>query len=250
MITTVAVVAFAAGLKMQQVQPHTIAEVISSQIEKDSIGVNTSIDIPEDASKVELEEVQQVQPQTVAEGISSHDETDSIGVNAKKVELEEAVGEQSPRLTLSIAAFHDPSNVDLDYGVHVDALSRYLKFDDGYSSCITEEAAIDDRNGVRKLKKAKWSILRDWADQEDRWSIALKSSRYSPSNLGESTVRMASTCRLISLTHEDYDGMAASVLHDIVSKGNSGIFTIDVSDLRFSFLPSRYLFFGLSFSLA
>lgn len=108
-------------------------------------------------------------------------------------------------------------------------LSRYLVFDDGYTECIQKELHPE----AFELKKLKLEHLNRIANDPKRWvlrmpprterSLPAKSTevpiRYDPpdfdvNRLNLDASKIIETCRLISLTNDDFDGNATAVLKE------------------------------------
>lgn len=89
-----------------------------------------------------------------------------------------------------MAAFH---NTD-DYPVKKEDLIHYLRYDDGYTVCLEKEDLEYDEYGVWELKQAKLQYLETIANHKPHW-------------IAESPLAYKATCRILSLTHEDFDGL-------------------------------------------
>jgi hypothetical protein len=106
---------------------------------------------------------------------------------------------------------------------------KYLEYDDGYTDCIDPER---DANAFA-LKKLKFQMLSEIANIYDRWVIKWhpRNSSAQPSRGSILPItsdppvfdvkrvtfdgsKVLSTCRLITLIHEDYDGDAIAVLKE------------------------------------
>jgi hypothetical protein len=90
-------------------------------------------------------------------------------------------------------------------------LQRYLQYDDGYSNCITsaDTEAMDFKRLKRKLLLL---IVNDYR----KWSASLpprdKEQDSTSVQIDDAVNPLISTCRLLGLTHRDYNGTAANVL--------------------------------------
>jgi hypothetical protein len=112
-------------------------------------------------------------------------------------------------------------------------LSHYLIFDDGYQECIEKES---HPSGF-ELKRLKLEHLTRIANNPKSWvlkmqprtdkSLPAKSSHipitYDPpdfdiKNLSLDASKIIETCRLISLTEDDFDGNAIQVLKEALEK--------------------------------
>jgi hypothetical protein len=90
-------------------------------------------------------------------------------------------------------------------------LQRYLQYDDGYSTCITN---VDTEALTFKRLKSKLLLL--IVNDYKKWSASLppqdRDQDKSTIPLDDGINPIISTCRLLALTHRDYDGTAANVL--------------------------------------
>jgi hypothetical protein len=101
-------------------------------------------------------------------------------------------------ISVSIATFHDVS----DESPQQADLARYLQFDDGYSTCLVKDDLKTDTFGVWQLKQTKLQYLEQIANIADRWIVQIPIQGPTPD-----TDLIASTCRVMSLTHEDFDAV-------------------------------------------
>ena len=122
-------------------------------------------------------------------------------------------------------------------------LLQYLRYDDGYFDCITSDGNLE---GYR-LKLLKLRLLERTAMVRHNWVLTMsprnifaipaktlsvppnvtESPRYSSRNVMFDGSNLISTCRLISLSNDDYDGKAIEVLSDILnSDTNYKIFSV------------------------
>jgi len=157
-------------------------------------------------------------------------------------------GDGSGYTEVSIAALHKPLDIGMreqfSYvpfsGVRDEKLekhqkqllSRYLVFDDGYSDCIQKELHPE----AFELKKLKLEHLNRIANDPKRWilqmpprtdkSVPSKSTdvpiTYNPpdfhvENLNLDASKIIGTCRLISLSNDDFDGNATQVLKEALN---------------------------------
>ena len=117
-------------------------------------------------------------------------------------------------------------------------LLRYLQLDDGYEECITSPSSSSDAAAAQKeawsLKILKFQHLRQIAREPTRWNVFLhprsttarppKSSSYGirastiptydPQTVQLDINPVLATCRLLVLTHHDYNGTATELLRD------------------------------------
>ena len=133
---------------------------------------------------------------------------------------------------------HDSSTDDA-LGNQNKELLHYLAFDDGYEECIRSSDGSNNP-GAWTLKQLKFRMLQKIANRRDRWvmqvsprrgknqgpgfSSAVQNSPTSPPIFDVRKMRfdvskLVATCRLITLTDEDYDGQAQSILADALTKG-------------------------------
>lgn len=111
---------------------------------------------------------------------------------------------------VSIAAFH---NVD-DSSSQRAGLARYLQYDDGYSTCLVKSDLTADTFEVWDLKENKLKYLELIANIQDHWRMQVPSEGTLPA-----FDLMTSTCRVISLNHDDFDAVE-TLKHIIVSGGD------------------------------
>lgn len=118
-------------------------------------------------------------------------------------------------------------------------LLHYLTFDDGYEECIRPGDGSNNPDGWA-LKQLKYKMLQKIANQRDRWvmqvsprrgrnqgpgfSSAVQNSPTSPPVFDMRKMRfdvrkLVASCRLITLTDDDYEGQAQSILADALTKG-------------------------------
>lgn len=128
-----------------------------------------------------------------------------------------SLSEDKKRSKLAVPDFQKPE------------LKRYLQYDDGYQDCVEK----DKHPEAFRLKQLKWYHLSKSANSPKSW-VALISPRSPISKPGESSdmmiteavpqidprttrievAKLVSTCRLLALTIDDYDGNAIQVLND------------------------------------
>jgi hypothetical protein len=120
---------------------------------------------------------------------------------------------------------------------------RYLQYDDGYEDCvgppIDEHGAPSVASFGRKawtLKQLKYKFLLKRAHSFKHWIVTVsprnKEKRKGVPEIDMATIQLNatsifSTCRLLSLTHEDYDGQAAAIVENALN------------DLDFVLSPTR-----------
>ena len=118
-------------------------------------------------------------------------------------------------------------------------LLHYLTFDDGYEECIRPGDGSNNPDGWA-LKQLKYKMLQKIANQRGRWvmqvsprrgrnqgpgfSSAVQNSPTSPPvfdmrKMRFDVSRLVATCRLITLTDDDYEGQAQSILTDALTEG-------------------------------
>ena len=132
-------------------------------------------------------------------------------------------GDGSEYTDASLALWHSVGIGPVDPRV----MLRYLQYDDGYEECVSPT------NVERwEVKKLKFEYLKHWAEDSRRWSFRLppRNSSSLPPKRSDRPITtdlplpwdmhqlkfdgswLFSTCRLISLTHSDYEGRAKEVL--------------------------------------
>lgn len=116
---------------------------------------------------------------------------------------------------VSIAMFHSLT----EKTSQKNSLVQYLHYDDGYVVCLEEKDLVLDRQGVWKLKQAKLNYLDKIATSPTHWMIqeGLPTLEQQP----------VSTCRIMTLTHEDFDGV--ELLHNVLGKDDSAIFDFSLA---------------------
>lgn len=121
---------------------------------------------------------------------------------------------------ISIAIYHeigDNEEAELTEKQKSD-LMTYVSFDDGYAACLQSDSGGDsDMFGVRALKKLKYDFLQRVANRRDFW-VARVPVRAGSSQLLEAAAHLRSMCRLLTLTHEDYEGRTKAVLQKAMDK--------------------------------
>ena len=139
----------------------------------------------------------------------------------------------------SYLSWLDQDSADDALGDQNKELLHYLTFDDGYEECIRPGDGSNNPDGWA-LKQLKYKMLQKIANQRDRWvmqvsprrgrnqgpgfSSAFQNSPTSPPVFDMRKMRfdvskLVATCRLITLTDEDYEGQAKSILADALTKG-------------------------------
>lgn len=71
---------------------------------------------------------------------------------------------------------------------------HYLRYDDGYTVCLRKRDLEYDEFGVWELKQAKLQYLETIANDASHW-------------IAESPLAYEATCRILTLTHEDFAGI-------------------------------------------
>lgn len=167
-------------------------------------------------------------------------------------------GDGSTRTDASIAAMHRLMNVGLQQQfsylpskpveqvtmmeTQKMNLARYLQFDDGYTECI----ASDPNSTPYQLKQVKLQHLMRLAHDPKRWVVSIppRNPKARPHDElpdrvpsfdmkalpGFDASKVISTCRLIVLTEDDFDGSALSVLQDYLASERDGILIEKQSD--------------------
>jgi hypothetical protein len=109
------------------------------------------------------------------------------------------------------------------------AILRYLQYDDGYSECVVAPLALTESGGANEsfahsawnLKQIKYKYLLLRARSLKQWVVTMSPRNKEKSNvipefdhasIQFNATNIFSTCRVLSLTHQDYDGRAASLL--------------------------------------
>lgn len=95
-------------------------------------------------------------------------------------------------------------------------LIQYLAHDDGYRDCITPSSSVAEYS----FKALKLQILERIANAPQYWVVALPGRRKHttdpPTIQLDRLEHLLQTCRLLALTHRDYNGMAPSKLQQVV----------------------------------
>jgi len=142
-------------------------------------------------------------------------------------------GDGSEFTDASLALWHslDPKEHN-DQKKLLKQMLRYLQYDDGYESCVLQRGDADEEaNKAWVLKELKYEYLVFSAHDSSRWVVRMPPrdrlsvpamSSNIPITLHPPEIDMRSlqfdgrhifsTCRLISLTHKDYNGTAAKLL--------------------------------------
>jgi hypothetical protein len=169
-------------------------------------------------------------------------------------------------------------NQELSEGLHKaldkqkQAVSRYL-FDDGYDECINEDTEDSGHPPeAYELKRLKIQHLARIANHARRWNLVLlprapeslpsRASNipitYEPPKVTKKGAKffhrreyqlLSATCRLISLTHKDYNGNAVAVLKENLYN-NSFLPEIQVKESDGLDSPGHALEFRTHFCLA
>lgn len=120
---------------------------------------------------------------------------------------------------ISIAVYHEigDSEEELTEKQRSD-LMTYVQYDDGYAACLQSDSGGDtDMFGVRALKKLKYDFLLRVANRREMWEAEVP-ARAGTTQLLEAAEPLRSMCRLLTLTHEDYEGRAKTVLQKAMDK--------------------------------
>lgn len=126
-------------------------------------------------------------------------------------------------------------STEYDYEAQKRAMVNYLRFDDGYDDCVTKQG---NPKGYQ-LKLLKLRHLQKIANDYDRWTfrIAPRNDTSKPSTSSDIPIntrvaqfdphkikfdgsKIISTCRLIALTNEDFNGNAIEKLEKELSNNN------------------------------
>jgi hypothetical protein len=150
-------------------------------------------------------------------------------------------GDGSEWTQASIALWHSVHESGSSQGLAKEKprILRYLQYDDGYEACIDP---FQDDEAAWNFKKYKFAYLMSIAGMESHW-IAHMSPRDRNSKPGRSTNEpitlepppdahldgdiqfdgnvLFGTCRLISLTHLDYNGNATQMIQDALRSESS-----------------------------
>jgi hypothetical protein len=112
------------------------------------------------------------------------------------------------------------------------SLLRYVGYDDGYERCIrslkTSHANNMWESDQQKVKAAKMGVLKVLANQESMWVASLPGPARRMAvdgnvQLAEDGIQnLLSLCRLLALTHYDYDGNGLQVLEMIQNGLDTG----------------------------
>lgn len=149
-------------------------------------------------------------------------------------------GDGSEWTQASLALWHSVQASESSRGLEREKpqILRYLQYDDGYRSCVGQ----NDDEDAWTFKKWKFAYLLSIAGKESFW-IAHMSPRDKNSKPGRSTnepitlnpppdvhmernlqfngTTLFGTCRLLSLTHFDYNGNATELLKDALDRESS-----------------------------
>lgn len=141
-------------------------------------------------------------------------------------------GDGSEFTDASLALWHSLDPQEHNEKKFLKQMLRYLQYDDGYESCILQRGVADEEaNKAWVLKGLKYEFLLLNAHDSSRWvvrmpprdplsvparsssiPIALQPPEIDMRSLQFDGRPVFSTCRLISLTHHDYNGTAVELL--------------------------------------
>mmetsp|Transcript_2829 Transcript_2829/g.6548 ORF Transcript_2829/g.6548 Transcript_2829/m.6548 type:complete len:772 (+) Transcript_2829:205-2520(+) len=121
---------------------------------------------------------------------------------------------------------------------------RYLTFDDGYDQCIMPDDSDHDEKWA--LKSLKFRHLQVIANLRDRWVMQIaprnrnegpgfsssilithKAPTFDIGNMKFDASKIVSTCRLLTLTNDDYEGQALSVLEEVLANNTAESFLVE-----------------------
>jgi len=128
-------------------------------------------------------------------------------------------------------------------------LVRYIGFDDGYNECIIPSLNNSKDEYVNTswiLKQLKFRHLVQIANDAFRWTLLVRPRTpdsassmtsdipiieeppmFQADNFKVDASMVVSTCRLLSLTEDDFDGNAVQVLQDVLTNGTAREFLVD-----------------------
>ncbi|CAJ1950150.1 unnamed protein product [Cylindrotheca closterium] len=107
-------------------------------------------------------------------------------------------------------------------------LLQYLAHDDGYSECIESSTRHPTEYAFKRLKLL---VLEMIANNPKYWVVRLPSRRNHPPAFDSNPTDqdfgpILQTCRLLAMTHRDYQGDAHQILRNALSQGNLDIITL------------------------
>jgi len=125
----------------------------------------------------------------------------------------------------TLAPYHPP-----DFASASTQLMKYLNFGDGYQECPNiEERKTDD--GI--FQHVKFQLLSRISKDLKYWVVKIPPS-YNGKKKSLKVSKYAMTmCRLLALTHRDYDGEAFSVLHTMSSNPKATTLSSDSDSLEY-----------------
>ena len=152
----------------------------------------------------------QVETDSSVEADSSADTTTSTPPSLSTFASTMSVVEMT---AVSIAPYHDMTIPGKD---QKEDMIKYMHFDDGYTTCINVDDLRKDPNlaDVLQLKHSKFLLRQRMANIPERWAIQVpRPTEASPVD-ASLFQNLLPTCRLLTLTQEEFDGKASKVLHD------------------------------------
>uniref|UniRef100_A0A7S1BS18 Rubisco LSMT substrate-binding domain-containing protein n=1 Tax=Corethron hystrix TaxID=216773 RepID=A0A7S1BS18_9STRA len=164
-------------------------------------------------------------------------------------------GDGSGWTEASIAVHHSPERYTLHPQYILDderesdptslrlAMATYLQYDMGYPECLSPN---DGGGGAWSFKALKHDILLASADVRDKWVMRLSPRapddrpatsssvplardtppKFPPKEVNFDGRKLISTCRLIALLPEDYDGQARQILMESLRNGTAPTLTL------------------------
>lgn len=156
------------------------------------------------------------------EGVPTTIDNETLQTN-RSILLEdspETPSEETPLLSqgtkVDISLYHDVGASD-EADINTNLLN-YIRFDAGYAVCLDPKNFENDNFGVLALKKFKFQFLQKIASDPESWvaKLPVDAHNLSSDEVMTEAKKIQSTCRLITLTHEDYDGAADRVIRDAV----------------------------------
>ena len=96
-------------------------------------------------------------------------------------------------------------------------IQQYLQYDDGYRDCVSDEDAE-----AMEFKQLKRKLLLLIVNDYRKWSASLPQRDTDPTStsvpIDDGVNPLISTCRLLALTHRDYDGNALGIVEQKIQE--------------------------------